>query len=108
MVVVPVTTFLGSFALFGGILLLASTPALVLARRRGLGATERRFWIAIGVVSGFRGVLAVSSEELIDQCRGSGSADHACRDFGGDGLVLMILIVFVGAALAKAVAIYRY
>ena len=101
-------TFLSSFAFFGGILLLASTPALVLAQRRGLRATQRRFGIAIAVVAVFRAVLSVSSEELIDQCRGSGSATYACRDFGADGLVFMILVVFVGAVLAKAVAIYRY
>jgi len=108
MVLVPVTTFLRSFALFGGILLLASTPVLVLARRRGLRATQRRFWIAIGVVAAFRAVLSVSSEELIGQCRASGNAAYSCHDFGADGLTLMILIVFIAVALGRALAIYRY
>ena len=102
------TAFFTSFAIFGGIALLASTPALILAQQRRLVDTRRRFWMAIGAVGVFCGVIGVSTDKLERRCVDSGSPTYDCHDFGADGFLLMIAIVFVLIALGKAISIYRY
>ncbi len=100
--------FFDSFAIFAGIALVASAPALVLTLQRDLPDTRRRFWISIGVFGVFCGLIGSSSDELVRRCRGSGSAGDSCHDYGADGFLVMLVIGFVAVALGKAISIYRY
>ncbi len=100
--------FLVSMAIFGGIALVASAPALMLAQRRKLSATRRRFLIAIAAFGLLAGVMGFTSEKLGDDCRDSGASARTCHDIGADGFLVLVVIAFVVAALWKAVSIYRY
>ena len=99
------TTFLTAFVRYAGGLLLVSVPVMVIARRRGLVKTTRRFAVAAGLIGLICATVSVSSEELVDSCIAAGNKN--CFDFGADGLQLMLVVGFVGTALVRAFQIYN-
>ena len=88
-----------------GALLVCSVPVLVVAQRRERLDVSRRFLIAAMGIGLFFGASAAASDRLVGQCAESGSI--ACLDFGFTGLLFLVGVIYVIAALAAAVHLSR-
>ena len=98
------STFVASFLLTTGIMLLFSIPVLVLAWRMGRRKTMRRFLIALVAIATFNAALAANSEILVDMCEAVNG--RPCIDFGTAGTQLLLVIGYVIVALVRAYALY--
>lgn len=93
------------FALSGGAALLLATPALVIALKRGLRSTVRRFLLASAGVGVATGLLSLVSRWLVDRCREAGNT--GCVDYGAAGMQLLVLVAFGIVSLTRAFVMAR-
>lgn len=90
-------SFLISSLIYFLILLLVSAPALFMARRRNRPVLIKRFVAGAAIGGAFCGVIAAGSQRLINQCEEEGNT--SCFDAGADGMIVLLIGLFVGASL---------
>ncbi len=98
-------TFLLGTILYGGVFLAFTLPVAILAPRKGYTETPRRFLIAAGVLTVLSASIVTTREQLISQCEAAGNT--ACWDYGGTGLLMLLVLPYATVALARAFYIYR-
>jgi hypothetical protein len=96
--------FLGAFVLFTAIMVVAALPVVLLSRRTN-PARARRFLTAALVSGLVCGVLATTSEKLVDDCIAAGNP--SCLDYGAAGMQLMIVIGYAAIALISGFRLWR-
>lgn len=94
--------FLGYIAAYIALLALLALPAILVARRNRYRHpdTPRHFLIAavvVGTFCGFEHAMTVRLERI---CRSNGNTQ--CWDYGGTGLVVLVVIVFLLTSLVRA------
>lgn len=101
--------FLGDFARYSAfylaLLAVFALPAVLVARHYRHPGTARRFLIAAGVAGTFCGFERAMTERLESQCRAKGNTQ--CFDYGGSGLVVLILVVFLATSVVRAYLIHN-
>jgi len=97
-------TFLLATLLYGGIFLLLTLPIAILAPRKGYSETPRRFLIAAVILTFLSASIVTTREQLVSQCEAVGNT--ACWDYGGTGLLLLLVGPYAVVALARAFYIY--
>lgn len=98
-------TFLLGTLLYGGIFLAFTLPIAILAPRHGNTETPRRFLIAAGVLTLLSASIVTTREQLVSQCEAVGNT--ACWDYGGTGLLLLLVGPYAVVALIRAFYLYR-
>jgi hypothetical protein len=89
--------FLVSSLTYFLILLVVSAPALFMARRRNRPVLIKRFMTAAAVGGTFCGIVAAGSQRLVNQCEAEGNP--SCFDAGADGMIILLIVGFLGASL---------
>lgn len=93
-------TFLFALLLYIALLLVCSTPVLVLAWRRSQARTVRRFLVAVVSVGLIAAGGTATSERLVNQCREAGNS--ICLDQGFAGLQILLVGGYIVVALVTA------
>lgn len=99
------TRALTTFLIVGGVLLLAATPLFIVARMRKEPRTIRSFALGALVVAILCAAVAAGSERQVTQCLDAGNTD--CIDSGAAGLQMVMIVLYVIAALSTAWLTYR-
>lgn len=92
--------FIGYTLAFIGLLLVFAAPTLYLSHRKGRPATIKRFLIAAAGCGLLAGMVLGTGRQLENQCLEQGNSN--CYDAGGNGLIFMVFVGFLGASLLKA------
>jgi len=100
-----VGTFVRTFFLVTALFLVAGVPVLVVSWQANRKSITRRFAATAAGMGVFFGVAAVGSEQLVDDCGGSGSI--ACLDVGYQGLLFFVGLVYLIASILVAFSIGR-
>lgn len=100
-------TFVVATVLIGSLILLIALPVLILAWRRGRFLTFRRFLISGGLVILASAITVTSSTKVRAQCVSVGNASYNCLDYGGAGMLLLMIGGFGAAALVRAASLFR-
>jgi hypothetical protein len=98
-------SFLRYAAIYIALLGLFAAPVLAVARHYRQATTFRRFLIAAVAVGVVCGAMAAVSQRLEQQCQEAGNT--SCQDYGGDGLVNLLLVGFLATSLGRAYLIHN-
>lgn len=98
-------TFITSYVIFTGLLLVLSAPATYVAWRKDRISTMRNFMVGAVAVGLPCAVLDVVSERQVAQCLDAGLSD--CIDAGRAGLQLLFVGLFAAAAWFNAFFMWR-
>lgn len=97
-------TFLTGSALVTALLVVCSSPALIVAWRRRKTSTIKRFLLAsAGAGILFGGLGAVTSQKLVGQC--ISERNTGCVDSGFQGLVFLVAVIFLIVGFVRAASI---
>ena len=99
-----VLTFLFAFALFTAIMVVTALPVILLSRHRN-PVRARRFLVGAVAAGLVCGVLAATSEKLVDDCVAAGNP--TCVDYGGTGMQAMIAVGYAAVALVRGYQLWR-
>lgn len=100
-----VDTFITSYIIFVGLLLVLSAPVTYVAWRKDRISTMRNFLVGAFVVALACAVLDVVSERQIAQCLDAGYS--TCFDVGRAGLQLLFVGLFAATAWLNAFFMWR-
>lgn len=98
-------TFVRTFLVVTALFLVVGVPVLVVSWQANRKTITRGFAATATGIGVFFGVAAVGSEQLVEDCGGSGSI--ACLDVGYQGLLFFIGLVYLIASILVAVSIGR-
>lgn len=98
-------SFLRYGAFYIALLGLLAVPVVAVAHRSGRRRTIRRFLVAAAVAGTFCGFERAMTDRLEGQCRASGNTQ--CVDYGGSGMIYLVVVVFLCTSLTRAYLIHR-
>lgn len=99
------TSLLAQLVLDASILLVFSTPLILVARRSGRSAQIRVYLIAGAIVVVISSMISVSSDLLVEQCFAAGNM--SCNDYGSAGFRMLLMGGYSAFALIEAYLIAR-
>ncbi len=99
------TTFVTSFFLWIGLLLLVSVPVIYFARRQGRTSTIRNFLVAAVAVALAVALTRVVGDLSLEQCYEAGN--RQCIDPGSVGLGVLFVGGYIVVALGRAWSLRR-
>lgn len=90
---------------FGLIALILATPVVIIAFRRGMTDTVRRFAIVGASVAAGCALVSLGSDALVTRCFDAGNT--GCLDYGARGVQALALGLYGVVAVLRAVGIAR-